>query len=96
MNLVPDMLEKCGIEYDTCHMEDISRIYEYAKDRSILLNRSKPQSCAAGLVFFFLRKKYEYSKLNKLEIAKNCGVSAMTLSKVDIELEAIVGDKATA
>lgn len=93
IHLVPEMLTRNGVEFDEGHLEDINRIYEYAKDRSELLNRSKPQSIASSLVYFYLRKKDKDRKLNKAEIAKNCGVSSMTVTKLDAELEVILGDK---
>jgi transcription initiation factor TFIIIB Brf1 subunit/transcription initiation factor TFIIB len=93
VHLVPEMLTRNGVEFDSSHIEDIARIHDYAKERSELLNRSKPQSIASSLVYFYLRKKDKDRKINKADLAKNCGVSAMTISKLDAELEEILGDK---
>ena len=93
VHLVPEMLTRNNIEYDDSHIEDISRIYEYAKERSELLNRSKPQSIASSLVYFYLRKRDKDRKINKNDISKCCGVSSMTIAKLDSELEEILGDQ---
>lgn len=92
VHLVPEMLTRNGVEFDQSHLEDIARIHDYAKERSEILNRSKPQSIASSLVYFYLRKKDKDHKINKADVAKNCGVSMMTISKLDLELEQILGD----
>ena len=92
LNLVPGMLTQNGVEYDNSHLEDIQRIYEYTKEYSESINRSNPQSIAAALIYFYLRKKDPSKKLMKTNVAKNCYVSVMTISKIDNELEKICGE----
>ena len=88
-DLVPSMLERCGIQGDASHLEDMQRVYQYTKDRSELLNRSKPQSIAAALIFYYLKQVESDRKIAKNEIAKKCGISVMTLGKVAAEFENI-------
>jgi len=90
--LVPDFLDANQINYDQSHLEDIERIYHFAKDRSSLLNRSKPQSIASALVYFYMRHKFEV-KPNKSDFAKKCSVSPMTVSKIDQELEVLLNSE---
>jgi transcription initiation factor TFIIIB Brf1 subunit/transcription initiation factor TFIIB len=82
LDLVPEMLNRCGVQADESHLDDMARIYTYAKDRSELLNRSKPQSIAAALIFYYLSNMVLDRKIPKNEIAKNCGISVMTLNKL--------------
>ena len=89
LNLIPDMLTRCGIQAEECHLEDMARIYLYAKDRSELLNRSKPQSIAAALIFYYISHMVVDRKIPKNEIAKNCGISVMTLNKISQDMIAI-------
>lgn len=92
IDLIPKMLENIGIEYDKSHIDDISNIYNYVRKRSDLINRSSPQSIASALIFFYLRNKDQ--KVVKSEVARNCGVSAVTISKLDAEITSVT-DKAT-
>lgn len=92
IHLVPEMLSRCGIEYDQTHLDDLERIYTYTKERSVLFSRSNPQSIASALIYFYLRKKDKDRKVSKADVAKNLGVSMMTITKIDNELESICGD----
>ena len=87
VDLVPNMLTDCGIHVDPSHLEDIANIYQHAKERSELLNRSKPQSIAAALIYYYLSQVSGDKRMTKSEIAKGCGVSVMTLGKNVTELQ---------
>lgn len=39
------------------HVEEVLNIYQYIRDKSSLLNRSRPQSVACGLVRFYIARK---------------------------------------
>lgn len=95
IHLVPDMMTRNCIEFEQSHLDDVAAIYEYTKDRSELLNRSKPQSIAAALIYFYMLKVDETRKISKADVAKNCGISIMTMMKIATELEAICGNSWT-
>jgi transcription initiation factor TFIIIB Brf1 subunit/transcription initiation factor TFIIB len=66
-------------------MEEVLQIYEFIKDRSVLLNRSRPQSVACGLVRYYTLKKnpeisieYFRSKINLSELTINKIVKEIT------------------
>ena len=66
-------------------MEEVIQIYEYIKNRSVLLNRSRPQSVACGLVRYYTLKKnpeisieYFRSKINLSELTINKIVKEIT------------------
>ena len=90
MDLVPGVLSKCDIQPDQEHIDDINRLYLFAKERSTLFNCSKPQSLTAALIYYYLRRFEGDRKFTKGEIAANCGVSIMTLTKGYKELERLV------
>lgn len=59
-------------------IDEVLAIYEFIKDRSVLLNRSRPQSVACGLVRYYTLKKnpeisieYFRSKINLSELTIN-------------------------
>ena len=86
LDLIPRMLSRCGVQAEDCHLEDMERIYTHVKDRSELLNRSKPQSIAAALIFYYMSNMVLDRKITKNEIAKNCGISVMTLTKLWVDI----------
>jgi len=66
-------------------IEEILHIYSTIKDRSVLLNRSRPQSVACGLVRYYTLKKnpeisidYFRSKINLSELTINKIVKEIT------------------
>jgi transcription initiation factor TFIIIB Brf1 subunit/transcription initiation factor TFIIB len=59
-------------------IEEVQKIYEFIKDKSVLLNRSRPQSVACGLVRYYTLKKnpeitidYFRSKIHLSELTIN-------------------------
>jgi hypothetical protein len=59
-------------------IENVIELYEMIKNKSILLNRSRPQSVACGIVRYYILKKnpdisidYYKSKVNLSELTIN-------------------------
>lgn len=95
MDLVPNMLEQIGILFDESHIGDIKNIYEYIRRRSSLINKASPQSIASALIYSYLRNNGDMVKdfkISKSEMAKKCGVSAVTIGKIDTEIERITSN----
>jgi transcription initiation factor TFIIIB Brf1 subunit/transcription initiation factor TFIIB len=66
-------------------MEEVLELYEHIKDKSVLLNRSRPQSVACGIVRYYTLKKnpeisidYFRSKINLSELTINKMVKEIT------------------
>jgi transcription initiation factor TFIIIB Brf1 subunit/transcription initiation factor TFIIB len=66
-------------------IEEVIQIHEFIKDRSVLLNRSRPQSVACGVVRYYTLKKnpeisidYFRSKINLSELTINKIVKEIT------------------
>lgn len=59
-HLIVEIMEK--FHATPQHIEEVLAIYDFIKDKSSLLNRSRPQSVACGLVrFYILRKNADIS-----------------------------------
>lgn len=54
-HLIQEIMQKFHATHH--HVEEVLDIYEYIRDKSSLLNRSRPQSVACGLVRFYIARK---------------------------------------
>jgi transcription initiation factor TFIIIB Brf1 subunit/transcription initiation factor TFIIB len=75
-HLIKEILDKFSA--NDKQIEEVIEIYNYIKDKSVLLNRSRPQSVACGLVRYYTLKKnpeismdYFRSKVNLSELTIN-------------------------
>lgn len=68
-------------------IEEVVNIYEEIKDTSSKINRSRPQSTASGLVFYWIRLKGKSITLK--EFAKKVSLSELTINKIAKEIAEI-------
>ena len=69
-------------------VDEVLRLYQHIQDKSSLLNRSRPQSVACGLIrYYILKKNPEYSIDYFREKIK---LSDLTLSRIVKEIETIL------
>ena len=81
-DLMPKMVKTLGIE--DCS-DDILQLFETLDGTSPLLNRSKPRSVAAAIIFYYLCSNPEKKAilgLTKAGFAGKVGISDITLSKL--------------
>jgi len=64
--------------------KEVITIYEKIKNKSSRLNRSRPQSVASGLVFFWILSKNKEIALK--DFAKKVGLSELTVGKLAKEI----------
>lgn len=69
------------------HIQEVFDIYEEIKNTSSKINRSRPQSTASGLVFYWIQLRSKNITLK--EFAKKVGLSEMTISKISKEIAEI-------
>lgn len=86
VEIVHEIMEKLNANDEQKH--DVVALYEDIQNKSSILNRSKPQSVAAGLVYYYITK-------NKKEIdiknyTKIVGLSELTINKIMKEIEKIL------
>jgi len=69
--------------------EEVITIFEQIKNKSSMLNGSRPQSVASGLIYFYISNKCK--DINPSDFLKNNKLSALTITKISKEVEKIIG-----
>lgn len=88
INLVEEIMEQFGATSD--QVQEIIDIYNKIKDRSPKLNRSRPQSVASSIVYYWIKIKKKNITLK--EFAKKVGLSELTINKIVKEINEITKD----
>ena len=89
MHLIPELLirisEKVEIKDHLNSIRDeIEEVYDRVIKKSSVLNRSQPQSVAAGLIYYYLEKNK--IKIPKKEFEEIAGMSHVTILKMSKEI----------
>ena len=82
LHIIKEIMKK--FKATTFQIEDVLKIYEQIKNRSHILNRSRPQSVASGVVYYYI---LAYNK--DISIKEFCGVvdlSALTITRIVKEI----------
>ena len=67
--------------------QEVFRMYDFVKDKSCKLNRSRPSSVANAIVYFWMKKKK--IKINTNEFSNVFNMSELTINKLMKEIERI-------
>lgn len=89
--LVKRIMIKTHIEFP--HLKKINKLCDFLDNKSVVLNRSTPQSVAAAIVYLYLSLNPEYKeslKLNKLKFSNIVGLSDITITKLGKEAQRII------
>ncbi len=70
------------------HKQEVNVLYDLVRNRSSMVNRSKPQSVAAGLVFYYITKQNK--RVTMKDFTKLVGLSELTIQKLVKEIERIL------
>ena len=60
------------------------------KNKSSIINRSRPQSVASSLIYFFLCKIKGANNVNIKDFVKKVKLSELTINKIVKEIESII------
>lgn len=88
--LIPEIMNKLSPD-DDCHVENVLELYAKIKNRSSLLNRSKPQSITSGLIWFYC--VYTKKSISIKELAKVVQLSEATIEKISKEVDVVLKTK---
>lgn len=86
INLVEEIMDQFSATEDQKH--EVFEIYEKVKNKSSKLNRSRPQSVASGVVFYWICKKDKDITLK--DFAKKVTLSELTINKMTKEINEIL------
>ena len=87
INLVEEIMEKFSATAE--QKKEVVELYHQIKNKSSRLNRSRPQSVAAGLVYFWIRNKQKDITLK--QFTKKVSLSELTVNKIAKEISDVIG-----
>jgi len=67
--------------------EEIIEIYDKIKNKSTIINRSRPQSVISSLIYYFLCKKNGSNNVNIKDFIKKVKLSELTINKISKEID---------
>ena len=86
-NLVSDIMNEFSASND--QKQEVVELYHKIKGKSTKINRSRPQSVAAGLTYFWIRANNKNITLK--EFSEKVKLSELTVAKVSKEIGNILG-----
>jgi transcription initiation factor TFIIIB Brf1 subunit/transcription initiation factor TFIIB len=89
INLVEEIMEKFSATPE--QKEEVIKLYNQIKNKSSRLNRSRPQSVASGLVYFWICKKKKDITLK--QFTKKVSLSELTINKIAKEISDVIGSE---
>jgi transcription initiation factor TFIIIB Brf1 subunit/transcription initiation factor TFIIB len=86
-NLIEDIMDKFNATSE--HKKEVVEIYEKIKNKSSKINRSRPQSTASGVVYWWI--SYKNIDIPLKVFAKKVELSELTIQKIAREVSEILG-----
>jgi hypothetical protein len=86
INLVEEIMDKFSATAD--QKKEVVNLYNHIKNKSSRLNRSRPQSVASGLVYFWICQKQKEISLK--QFTKKVLLSELTVNKISKEISDIL------
>ncbi len=91
VEIIDEIMTKLNATKD--HKTEVYALYDLVRNRSSIVNRSKPQSVAAGLVYYYITK--ENKRITMKEFTRIVSLSELTILKLVKEIERILQPDAT-
>lgn len=85
-NLVEEIMDKFSASAE--QKEEVVQLYEQIKNKSSKLNRSRPQSVAAGLTYYWIRNKNKDITIK--DFISKVNLSELTITKICKEIEELL------
>ena len=89
INLVEEIMEKFSATSE--QKQEVIKMYNQIRNKSSKLNRSRPQSVASGLVYFWICSKKKDISLK--QFTKKVSLSELTINKIANEIAEVIGDE---
>jgi transcription initiation factor TFIIIB Brf1 subunit/transcription initiation factor TFIIB len=74
-------------------IKEVNELYEKLKNKSSMINRSRPQSVTSSLVYYYICKKRGFNNVNIKDFVKKVNLSELTINKIAKEIQTIFSDK---
>lgn len=85
-HIISEMMQKF-ITSDPNQVNEVYAIYEYVKNKSSILNRSRPNSTAAGILYYYILKNKKSITLK--QFSKEVELSELTIKKIVKQIDLI-------
>jgi len=87
-----DLVEECmeKFELTDADKEEIRQLYQSIKNKSSIINRSRPQSVTSSLIYYYICKKVGFNNVNLKDFVKKVKLSELTIHKISKEIQSIV------
>lgn len=87
-DLIEEYMNKFSLNED--EKKEVILIYQKIKNKSTIINRSRPQSVTSSLMYYYLCKKKGANNINMEEFIKQVKLSKLTIDKISKEIESII------
>lgn len=88
INLIDEIMQKFSATQE--QKQEVIELYEKIKNKSSRLNRSRPQSVASGLVFYWITTKDK--KISLKDFAQKVVLSELTINKISKEIFEVINE----
>ncbi len=82
VNLIEEIMNKFSANRE--QKNEVIAIYDNIKDKSIKINRARPQSIAAGITYYWICQKEK--KISIAEFMEKVGLSELTITRIAKEI----------
>ncbi len=89
VNLVEEIMDKFKATIE--QKQEVIQLYNRIKNKSSRLNRSRPQSTAAAMVYYWI--KYKNKEISIKEFTSKINLSELTINKLVEEIKKIIKDE---
>jgi transcription initiation factor TFIIIB Brf1 subunit/transcription initiation factor TFIIB len=69
---------------------EIFELYQKIKNKSSMINRSRPQSVTSSLIYYYICKKKGFNNVNIKDFVKKVNLSELTINKISKEIYKII------
>jgi transcription initiation factor TFIIIB Brf1 subunit/transcription initiation factor TFIIB len=87
-----ELVEECIHKFDMTldDKKEIYELYNKIKNKSTIINRSRPQSVTSSLIYYYICKKRGFNNVNIKDFVKKVNLSELTINKISKEIAKIV------
>jgi transcription initiation factor TFIIIB Brf1 subunit/transcription initiation factor TFIIB len=87
-----ELVEECLHKFDMTEddKKEIYELYYKIKNKSSMINRSRPQSVTSSLIYYYICKKKGFNNVNIKDFVKKVNLSELTINKISKEISKIV------
>ena len=89
-----DMVDEYVVKFNISQTEkeEIVSLYEKIKNKSSMINRSRPQSVSSSLIYYYICKKKGSNNVNIKDFVKKVNLSELTINKISKEINKILSE----